>query len=79
MVLMLLRIRLVCRVGMRVVVLITVATVVVVGKSSSMPSCSIRSNMLQLFAISSHSSDVCANRMVLDVAGVCVVLCRRAL
>ena len=41
-----------------VVVLIAAATVVAVGKSSSMPNCSIRSNMLKLFAISSQSSNV---------------------
>ena len=58
MVLMLLRVRFVCRVGVLVVVLIAAATVVAVGKPSSMPSCSIRSNMLKLFAISSQSSDV---------------------
>ena len=55
MVLMLLRVRFVCRVGVLVVVLIAVATVVAVGKSSSMPSCSIRSNRLELFDISSIS------------------------
>ena len=77
MVLTRLSICLVCSVGRLVVMLIAVATVVAVGKSSSMPRCSIRSNMLQLFAISSRSSGACANRMVLEVAGVCVVLCRR--
>ena len=44
-----------CRVGVLVVMLIAVVTVVAVGKSSSMSSCSIRSNMLELFAISSVS------------------------
>ena len=54
---MLLCVRFVCRVGVLVVMLIAVATVVAVGKSSSMPSCNNRSNMLKLFAISSQLSD----------------------
>ena len=55
MVLTRLSICLVCSVGRLVVMLIAVATVVAVGKSSLMPSCSIRSNMLKLFSISSVS------------------------
>ena len=54
----------VCSVGRLVVVLIAVATVVAVGKSSSIPSCSIRSNMLALFAIVSFnrlSDGVCCS------------------
>ena len=52
---MLLSVRFVCSAGLPVVMLIAVATVVAVGKSSSIPSCSIRSNMLALFAIVSFS------------------------